>query len=548
MQAFPHLHSAGHVLLVDDSPVVLSKVSSLLTEHGLEVTAVSSGREALALATSGSRAFDVFILDVMMPDMSGHELTRALRADPGTTHVPILILTALDSTANRVAGFEAGADDFFPKSVADEEMLARVRSFISLGQMRGHLLAQREAMSRLQFDSPVPSDPTGTSVVLVHGAQGTWEPFVGLLRASLPASIALSVQAGSGATHADLGDTDLVLATYDLALGADGLLARFGIMQETAPPVIVVDGAETAARRVSAFEAGADDYLVAQRPAEELVARIAGAIRRHQRHTHLRRERDRAVLAAVTDPLTGLHNRGFFQESLSVEVLRSRRYGRPLSLLLVDIDHFKLVNDALGHAAGDKALREVADRMRKTARATDVVARYGGEEFAVLLPETAHANALIAGERIRAAVDGTPVIGRAGTRALTISVGVATCPDNATEADKLLEQVDTALYAAKTGGRNRVAGASTQTGAPSPFNPRRVAANELVDRLRALLADDLESPLASTQRAAKLLREGTAEEDPLYAATVRLLDTSTETRASLEQLLADLLRFVDQNR
>ncbi|MBJ7417433.1 MAG: GGDEF domain-containing protein, partial [Niveispirillum sp.] len=160
---------------------------------------------------------------------------------------------------------------------------------------------------------------------------------------------------------------------------------------------------------------------------------------------------------ASTDALTGLLNRRRFDEAGLAEMDRAQRYGRPFSLLLVDLDHFKLVNDTFGHNAGDAALRAAAQRVLASVRTTDIVARYGGEELAVLLPETDEAEARVVAERIRETVGARPVEHEGSVIVLTASVGGAQYGAQDSDLARLIGRVDTALYRAKQAGRNRVA-------------------------------------------------------------------------------------------
>jgi diguanylate cyclase (GGDEF)-like protein len=169
----------------------------------------------------------------------------------------------------------------------------------------------------------------------------------------------------------------------------------------------------------------------------------------------------RLAEGAQQDPLTGLYNRRHFDERLGAELSAALRHGRALSLILVDIDHFKAVNDAHGHLAGDEALRACAGVLRETVRKEDVLARYGGEEFVVLARETALAGARALGERLRSGVERTPCSFQALTLRLTVSVGVAAVETPgeyvAGESERAaLAQADRALYLAKDAGRNRV--------------------------------------------------------------------------------------------
>jgi two-component system cell cycle response regulator len=160
---------------------------------------------------------------------------------------------------------------------------------------------------------------------------------------------------------------------------------------------------------------------------------------------------------STRDSLTGLINYREFHRQLTEEVERSRRYGRPFSLLMLDIDHFKTINDTYGHLAGDTALRSVAALLREEVRPTDMVARYGGEEFILVLPETAGPGALTLAERLRARVAGHAIaVTGDQTTSLTVSIGLASYPGETDSVQKLLSAADQALYAAKAGGRNRV--------------------------------------------------------------------------------------------
>jgi two-component system cell cycle response regulator len=546
--------TTGRLLLVDDSAIVLEAVGSRLRAQGLDVVATPSPREALALATADSAAFDLFVLDVMMPEMDGHELTRRLRAHPRSTHTPILLLTSRDSTAERVAGLAAGADDFFTKTVPDVEMIARVRSFISLGKMRAHLQAQSEAMARVVREPEQASAPARVEVLhqrpplAAELAEALRRAAAAVPEGAGPEAVRYEVSAGAPGPLPLEGRADVLVVSYELALaGEHPLLTRYGF-DEDAPAVLVVDEAESSERRVAAFDAGAYDYLTPGTPLPELAARLASTVRRHRTQKQLRSSRDRAALAAVVDPLTRLHNRAYFQESLLGELKRAQRYGRPVTLLILDLDHFKKVNDTLGHLAGDEALREVAQRLRRTARSTDILARYGGEEFAVILPETGLELGRIAAERFRAAIEGAEVHGANGkSRPLTVSVGMASAPEHATGLEALFHAADTALYRAKRAGRNQVCCAGGPDGSalpPGATPPPAAGALAPLERLRRLLSDDPEAPLNSLATAARMLREGSDEGDPLHAITTQLHGATEQVRGELKRALDELSRLL----
>lgn len=169
---------------------------------------------------------------------------------------------------------------------------------------------------------------------------------------------------------------------------------------------------------------------------------------------------------SITDSLTGAYNRRHFIEEAQRELERARRYGRPLSILLMDLDFFKQINDTFGHLTGDETLRRFVQTSQKLLRGCDVLGRLGGEEFGVLLPETDAAGAAVLGERIRAAVEQIAIDTERGPCRPTVSIGVAGCPVARCTVDDLLSCADKALYRAKRGGRNRVEGGDVPADSP----------------------------------------------------------------------------------
>jgi two-component system cell cycle response regulator len=195
--------------------------------------------------------------------------------------------------------------------------------------------------------------------------------------------------------------------------------------------------------------------------ADTVVRAAVAAIRRAQLIETAHADRARLEMLAHTDPLTQTHNRRALMERLTEEMERARRYGLYLSVLMVDLDHFKAINDSYGHVVGDEVLRGVSATLQREARAVDVVARFGGEEFVVVLPETAAEGAMSLAERIRARIASTPPVpgGEYGWLRVTVSIGVATVPaPGVSTPEELIGVADEALYRAKAEGRNRVCG------------------------------------------------------------------------------------------
>ena len=238
-------------------------------------------------------------------------------------------------------------------------------------------------------------------------------------------------------------------------ISAQEFLRMLSEAQEAVPVVVVGDEAATLERRAAVMESGGSDYFQLPREAALLVARA------RQLASHML-ALDRLRAEADKDYLTGLANRRRFRKALGQEVERWRRYQITCSLLLLDVDHMKRINDAHGHPAGDRVIRYVASALTELSRDNDTAARLGGEEFALLLAGVGGEKALAAAERLREAVCARP-FEEVGT--VSISVGVAACPTHARSERELFSAGDAALYRAKREGRNRTVEAELAAGA-----------------------------------------------------------------------------------
>jgi diguanylate cyclase (GGDEF)-like protein len=221
-------------------------------------------------------------------------------------------------------------------------------------------------------------------------------------------------------------------------------------------PVVLVSTRADRELRLTAFRLGADELLGKPWDADEVLARLGRLVQVKRKVDEALEECAELQKGTLQDSLTLLGNQRFFEARLQEEFRRARRYHDPLSLLLLDLDHFKAVNDRLGHPAGDEVLKEVAAVVKRAVRDTDVVARHGGDEFSALLPKTSLASALTVAERIWRDVAALPV--RQGPAALTLSVGISAFPNRSVlTADQLFRTADEALFQAKREGRNRIA-------------------------------------------------------------------------------------------
>lgn len=444
---------SARLLVVDDMPANLLLLERLLTDEFFEVLQAASGAEALALARQESP--DLVLLDVMMPEMDGYEVCRRLKADTVTQNIPVIMVTALDEPAARAAGMEAGADDFLVKPVRDIELFARVRSHLRLKLLFDELRARSITDELVGIDSINDEAPERPHVIMYSDGSGHAE------------ATRLELERFAQVTTAEPASLRTVLAheRFDLAVvslmasPADGL--RLVTRLRTGPagrdlPILALSDRTDLSPLAKGFEIGVSDCIKCPVDAVELRTRAGTLIKRRALAERLRTSARLSVRLAVTDAVTGVHNRHFLMRHLTTTVRRAYDHQRPASILMLDIDHFKQVNDDFGHAAGDRVLRAVAERITTSVRAVDLVARYGGEEFVVIMPDTAIADAHAIAERVRRAVSDLPFTEAGRSRHLTVSIGVAGLGDADVEGDDLLARADAALYLAKRAGRNRV--------------------------------------------------------------------------------------------
>jgi len=256
------------------------------------------------------------------------------------------------------------------------------------------------------------------------------------------------------------GNFDLMIVSLSLD-HADGLrlCSQVRSLDRTRhlPILIMVEPGDDA-RLLRGLDMGVNDYIVRPVDPNELLARVRTQVKRKCYTDYLRTRLEETVGMAILDPLTDLHNRRYMASHLKTLFDESSQSGKPLSVLVMDIDHFKVVNDSHGHAAGDSVLREFASRLRRNIRGIDLACRLGGEEFVVVMPETDLLKAYLVGERLRQCIAAAPFYAgeTVGTLKVTASVGVATLEFADDTPEVLLQRADQALYCAKRDGRNRV--------------------------------------------------------------------------------------------
>jgi len=450
----------ARVLVVDDVPANVKLLEARLSAEYFDVTTAQSGPEALALCERAE--CDIVLLDVMMPDMDGFEVCRKLKSNPLTHHIPVVMVTALDQPSDRVRGLEAGADDFLTKPVTDVALISRVRSLARLKMVTDELRLRALTSKEIGIESPEREAVAETGrhgrILIVDDRPSSYER----VAATLSAEHTVDVESNPSEAlfHAAEGNYELLIVSLGLK-DFDGLrlCSQVRSLERTRNvPILAVAEADNNARLVRGLEIGVNDFLIRPIDKNEMLARVRTQIKKKRYTERLRDNVQLSIEMAITDALTGLFNRRYMESHLATLVEQAAARGKPIAVLLVDIDYFKTVNDSHGHDAGDDVLREFALRIRKAIRNIDLACRYGGEEFVIVMPETDMAVATMVAERLRRRIASEPFTIQQGARNLdvTISIGIAALGGESDNAAAILKRADTALYRAKRDGRNRV--------------------------------------------------------------------------------------------
>jgi two-component system cell cycle response regulator len=455
---------SARVLVVDDIPANVRLLEARLSAEYFDVMTASNGAQALDICARAE--CDIILLDVMMPDMDGFEVCRRLKANPATHFIPVVMVTALDSPADRVRGLEAGADDFLTKPVSDVVLIARVRSLTRLKMMTDEL--RMRAITSLEIGVQAPERSAvadagkGGRILLVDDRPSSYERLAQML--STEHTVDVEPNPAEALFHAVEGNYDLLIVSLGLE-NFDGLrlCSQARSLERTRHvPILAVAEADSNARLLRGLEIGVNDYLLRPVDKNELLARARTQIRRRRYTDHLRDNVQNSIEMAITDGLTGLHNRRYMESHLTTLAEQASLRGKPLALMMIDIDYFKSINDGYGHDAGDDVLREFATRIRKSIRGIDLACRYGGEEFVIVMPETdLHVAGMVA-ERLRRSIAGEPFSVHKGAQRIdvTISIGLSILERKGEPIADVLKRADTALYRAKHDGRNRVVAAA----------------------------------------------------------------------------------------
>ncbi len=498
----------AQILVVDDLEPNVKLLEAKLQAEYYDVITAMDGFQAIEQAKKFSP--DIILLDVMMPQIDGFETCRRLKADPATAHIPVVMVTALSDPSDRIQGLQAGADDFITKPIKEVQLLARVRSLVRIKMLIDELRLRGETSSQLAGisgeDLEALMDITGEHILLVDDDIVQSRQVIESLEQQglLVSHISEPEECVAAAMQ---GEYDMFIISTQLA-DMDGLRLcsqlRSNDKTRYVPQLIMVDEDDERSI-IKGLEMGVNDYLVNPIDLNEMICRVRTNLRRKKYQDALKSNYRKSVSMAITDSLTGLYNRHYLNAHLEKLVRHAHDKSKPLACLMLDMDHFKSVNDTYGHDVGDEVLKELSRRIVGQTRSSNLVARFGGEEFVVLLPGADITVAREIAERIRQAVEIVPftISHPQGPINKTLSIGVAALRlnDPKDTGESMMKRGDEALYQSKHQGRNRVTIAEDDALLSSSFSAAHLMDEEkeqaAMSSHEPTLALDEQNPISS---------------------------------------------------
>ena len=449
------------ILIVDDDPLNRKLLDAQLSSDQYDTIIAADGYAAMEKAKSENP--DLILLDVMMPGLDGYEVTERLKEDPETMDIPIILITALDETEDKIKGLECGADEFLNKPVNTAELLARVKSLLRLKLYKDQLKSRKQSQhifTEIKNIGELSEQSVNLPTILLVEDQ---EKDIRLIQNFLKGETYQleEVKTGEEALSFVLRQkVDLILLDIMLP-GMDGFEVVRRLKDSEAAKniqIVAITSLQDMQSKIKGIELGADDYLIKPVNKHELKARVRALVKKKAYLDTLHDSYETAVHSAITDKLTGLYNRAFFEHFLGLELKRADRQKVPVALIMMDIDDFKECNDNLGHLVGDEVLRELGKLIKAGVREIDLAARYGGEEFVLVMPNTDRSGALVVAERIRKAVSEHEFLPDTilPIQKISVSMGISIYPLEAATGKDLIKKADDLLYKAKDEGKNRV--------------------------------------------------------------------------------------------
>lgn len=454
---------SGRILIVEDVPTNRLLLKSKLSLAYYDVTSADTGQEALSMANSEQP--DIVLLDLELSDMCATKVCNLLKQDPATAHIPVVFLTSQNCKDQRLLGLEAGADDLLRKPVDDTALFARLRSLMRLKLMHDELRMRDATARNLGLDDFTMFDRTPIdqpSKLLLVPRDETH-------RYVLSEALANNVMDAPGSAWneddavktAQRMDADLIVVAQNFADHGNGLRLISNLRANPATrqvSILFIANEGDIKAAATALDLGATDYVFEDPDMREIKIRARMLLERKHNLDRLRSNVIDGLRLAVLDPLTGIYNRRYATRHIQSMIERATQDKGQVSVMMLDLDNFKSVNDRFGHDAGDAVLQEFAKRLQSNVRGVDLVARLGGEEFCVAMPESDGITARKAAERVRVSIEQVPfqLPFDKGLLDITVSVGVAVSLAGDLSVEEALRNADFALYASKHRGRNRV--------------------------------------------------------------------------------------------
>tara|TARA_B110000503_G_scaffold137441_1_gene221642 strand:- start:370 stop:1728 length:1359 start_codon:yes stop_codon:yes gene_type:complete len=445
------------VLVVDDLDTNVKLLEAKLLSEYYNVVTATNGIKALQALIENK--IDIVLLDVMMPEMNGFETCARIKSNPETTHIPVVMVTALSETEDRIKGLEAGADEFLTKPINDTALFARVKSLTRMKTVIDELKLRNNTISELGGKILITKQNFANSKILLLDDDVIQAKNI---KSSLH-TLTTQVQVLTSPKDIDsLGSfiPDIVIISCQIDFVDPiriGVMLRSKTIFKNAALIFLAEE-ENMAMVIKGMELGINDYFIYPIDKNELQARIKTQLRRKYYQDNLRAELEESMDLSTKDALTGLFNRRYLDIHIKQMSKNALSSGKPMCMIMLDMDHFKEVNDNYGHPAGDAVLKKLANTLKSSFRVTDLIARYGGEEFVVLLGNIDLKACTHLAEEVRVAIESVEFIIPGQNKFLkkTASIGIAELKYGGESAEEFITRADKAMYEAKKGGRNKV--------------------------------------------------------------------------------------------
>lgn len=491
----------GTILIVDDNPMNLQPLLLYLEKAGVDILIATSGERAIQQLTHSYP--DLILLDVLMPDINGFETCRQLKANDTTKDIPVIFMTGLTDKVSKIRGFEVGGIDYVTKPLQHEEVLARIHTHLTIRKLQQQLQKQnvlleekneqlhREIMERKRAEEALRRynrelsllQDMGDLLQTCHNEEETYVVIVNTCKKLFSSdSGCLCIMHESRTMLKNVGTWGNQSFDPRLFTGTNSDIPKHGKLHiienpGTGPLYLHLtsspsDSYPYALRNASGEILGllllcihddsSDFFSEEYTPVTESKLMILSRVTQHYALVlgNLRL-RETLKMESIREPLTGLYNRRHMEAFLEREVRRAERCKTRIGFIMLDIDHFKHINDTHGHDTGDVVLKRLGMLLQSSIRGGDIACRYGGEEFLLIMPEIPLNTAQRCAEELRQRVQDLKIAHQDKSLNITISLGVATMPEHGFDSEDVIKAADEALYRAKFGGRNQVVLASS---------------------------------------------------------------------------------------